>query len=77
MAARLEWFGDALRLGGEYGWTLGAIRREGGRYRFVANRLAGCVVEHGTRDMAEAEGEALTIALMKECGIDAEVTDAC
>lgn len=73
MAAKLEWDGDELMLGGKDGWTLGAVRREGPLFRAVVNRS-----DVRTRDRYEDRGDAAqdldseVRRLLKDAGVEAE-----
>jgi hypothetical protein len=70
MAAKLEWFGDSLRLGGEDGWTLGALREESGMWRGVLNRMAERMTGHEEKEDARQDLESEVRRLLKEAGVD-------
>lgn len=70
MAARLEWHGDELKLGGRRGWTLGAVRKkERGMWFAVPNRDAETRTgyERVTDAMQDLESEVRR--LLKEAGV--------
>lgn len=71
MAARLEWDGDELMLGGKYGWTLGAIRRQGNLYRAVLNR-SDVVTMESYEDSGDAaqDLESKVRHLLNESGVE-------
>lgn len=73
MAATLKWDGDELMLGGKDGWTLGAVRSEGGLFRAVLNRS-----DVSTRERYEDKGDAAqdleteVRRLLRAAGVDVE-----
>lgn len=73
MAAKLEWDGDELMLGGKDGWTLGAVRQQGALFRAVLNRS-----DVATREEYEDRGDAAqdldseVRRLLKDAGVEVE-----
>lgn len=72
MAARLEWDGERLMLGGAAGWTLGAVRKEGKRWRAVLNRMAGAAPSYESITDAMQDLESEVRRLMRDAGVEVE-----
>lgn len=72
MAARLTWDGERLLLGGFEGWTLGAVRREGKRWRAVLNRMADRAQEYEHIADAMQDLESEVRRLLKEVGCEVD-----
>jgi hypothetical protein len=73
MAAKLKWNDDELMLGGKSGWTLGAVRVEGGLFRAVLNRPDGIMHErYEERGDAVHDLEAEVRRLLKAADVKVE-----
>lgn len=71
MAAKLEWCGEQLMLGGMQGWTMGAVHKEGKRWRgAILNRMAGPVRAYESITDAMQHLESEVRRLLKEAGVD-------
>jgi len=70
MATKLEWHGERLTLGGIEGWTLGAVRKEGKRWRAVLNRMAGAAPSYESITDAMQDLESEVRRLLKEVGVE-------
>jgi hypothetical protein len=73
MAAKLTWDGDRFMLGGKGGWTLGAVRSEGGLFRAVLNRSDVATRErYEDRGDAAQDLEAEVRRLLRDAGVDVQ-----